>query len=393
MKKLCMMLMLTAFSGSLAVAQEVTTTSTEGDNLVYWEDPAANNQYILNSNKFGDNWFLGLHVGSFYSWGTGASHASFFKQFRPAGAISLGKWFAPALGARVQVAVGGNRSTNPEHLSYKWGTGGAYLDALVNFNNLFGGYREGRPFNLIGVFGVGGDRTFSFSDKSWNAAKAVFDDESANYFALRAGLMAKFRLNYAWDFDIEAVNTWVDDAFDGRNNWSKDYWDGHINVFLGFTYRFKNHDGAHMFTYATYDRSAFDDANARINALRAMNEDLARQQAAMKPEVRTVTKEGTKIQTLISFADGKADINQLQEVNVYTAGQAFKSLPSDGELYITVNGEMENRELFLQRAQAIRDLLVNNYGIAAGRVFIEQNPAIIRNFDAGKNCVVVYINE
>jgi len=189
------------------------------------------------------------------------------------------------------------------------------------------------------------------------------------------------------------VNTWVDDSYDGRNNMAKDYWDGHVNIFLGFTYRFKNHDGAHQFTYAMYDRQGFNWANNRINQLRAENEELARQQAAMKPEVRTETKEGTQIQTLISFADDSYEINQLQEVNVYTAGQAFKSLPSDGELYITVNGETSNNELFLQRAQAIRDLLVNNYGIAAGRIFVEQNPAVVRNIEKGKNCVVVYINE
>ena len=71
----------------------------------------------------------------------------------------------------------------------------------------------------------------------------------------------------------------------------------------------------------------------------------------------------------------------------------MKRLPK-ADLYITVLGKQtKNADLFMQRAQSIRDVLVNEYNIPAGRIYVEKNPALVESLDKTVDCVIMYINE
>ena len=128
--------------------------------------------------------------------------------------------------------------------------------------------------------------------------------------------------------------------------------------------------------------------NPFINRLREANK------AAAPPvtKIETEVVESNHIRSFISFDNASAAINKLQEVNVYTAAENIKKL-ADGDLYITSTKEVRDTELFMARAQSIRNVLANTYDIPAGRIFIEKNPAVIASLDPQKSCVIVYINE
>ena len=128
--------------------------------------------------------------------------------------------------------------------------------------------------------------------------------------------------------------------------------------------------------------------NPFINRLREANK------AAAPPvtKIETEVVESNHIRSFISFDNASAAINKLQEVNVYTAAENIKKL-ADGDLYITSTKEVRDTELFMARAQSIRNVLANTYNIPAGRIFIEKNPAVIASLDPQKSCVIVYINE
>ena len=143
------------------------------------------------------------------------------------------------------------------------------------------------------------------------------------------------------------------------------------------------------------ERGAFDIYDAKreekspfINRLREANK------AAAPPvtKIETEVVESNHIRSFISFDNASAAINKLQEVNVYTAAENIKKL-ADGDLYITSTKEVRDTELFMARAQSIRNVLANTYDIPAGRIFIEKNPAVIASLDPQKSCVIVYINE
>ena len=130
--------------------------------------------------------------------------------------------------------------------------------------------------------------------------------------------------------------------------------------------------------------------NSEINRLRQKAAD-DRAYAAAHPNINVVNTQ--QVNTLISFADDSAEIDQLQEVNVYTAAEAMKRLPK-ADLYITVLGKStKNADLFMQRAQSIREVLMREYNIPAGRIYVEKDPALVESLDKTVDCVIMYINE
>ncbi len=384
MKKIGFVLVAFFLASSAAIAQDVvsdTIAKTYGD---YWVDADEGNSKVLNKSRFGDNWFFGVHVGTNYNWGSYQTHSSFWKKIRPTFALSLGKWFSPYVGGRLVGSYLSNRGVQENHENQKWGAISGNGDLLFSFTNLFNGYKESRPFNLVGVLGLGVERSFSFKDM-----KAARDARTKDWFLSgRVGLMGIFRLGESWDFTAEATSTWLDDGYDAVRTHNR--YDGHINLMLGFVHRFRNHDGSHQFTYALRDWGKIDILNSEINRLRQKAAD-DRAYAAAHPNINVVNTQ--QINTLISFADDSAEIDQLQEVNVYTAAEAMKRLPK-ADLYITVLGKQtKNADLFMQRAQSIRDVLVNEYNIPAGRIYVEKNPALVESLDKTVDCVIMYINE
>ena len=52
-----------------------------------------------------------------------------------------------------------------------------------------------------------------------------------------------------------------------------------------------------------------------------------------------------------------------------------------------------NTHLFLERANNVRQALISQYGVPAGRIFIEKDPALVEGLDKAISCVIIYINE
>lgn len=58
----------------------------------------------LKHYKAGDNWFIGIQAGANHSLSENSRFGSFGTMTRPSIALSVGKYFSPAIGARVQLA-------------------------------------------------------------------------------------------------------------------------------------------------------------------------------------------------------------------------------------------------------------------------------------------------
>ena len=189
----------------------------------------------------------------------------------------------------------------------------------------------------------------------------------------------------ALSFNLEASINLLDDSFDGQV-WDNNL-DMHLNFLAGLVYRFKNHDGTRQFTYARRNDEKYEILNDEINRLRVEAEMMKK-----NPEVKVVEKvvQSNQATVLISFDPNSTKINRLQEVNVYTAAEALKKI-ENGDLYITPAASVSDSDLFNGRANAVRDVLMNEYNIPAGHIFIEQDRKLVDSLDPAKNCVVIYI--
>ena len=388
MKKVLALLMM-PFLAVPAMAQEEipevkVTTVTVPDS--YWEDASDENSRVLATTTFKDNWFWGVQFGGMKSWTTNYDAASLFRNLNFAYGMQAGKWLAPWLGLRAQVLYGHNRGQllKPD-VVYHFRTFGVNFDMMLNLTNLFCNFKENRKFNLIALAGIGWSDTGKYNTND----PRLHDVGHKTFLVPQLGLMAKFRMNEKWDFNVEVMNNWITSKFDHQRFDGK--YDGYIGIYAGLTYRFKNHDGSRDFHHEMYNASRYDYLNDMANKLRAQAE--AKRNAPPIINVQKKVVEGNLIRTLISFEDGKSNINKLQEVNVFTAAEDYKKL-SDASIYIMPYGDTKpaNVELFVERANTVKDQLMNQYNVPAGRIIIESNPQIIKNLTE-QNAVVVFINE
>ena len=367
--------------------EEIKADTIYSSDFVYWEDETDDNSRVMNKTLFKDNWFFGIHAGAVYNWGTNASKSSVMSQLRPVFGLSVGKRVSPYMGFRAQVMFANNRGTLDNNEHQTWNALQGYGDVLFDFTNLLMNFRENRRFNFIGMIGIGGEHTFSYKkiDQDYVGARIKVAD---GYLGLRLGLMARFKLSKVWDFTMETTNTWLNDAYDGLLG--KNSYDRHFNLMAGLVYHFKNHDGYRDFSFARYDRERYTVLREEVNKLR---EEAVKLKDFMEnnPDVKVVNSQ--QVNTLISFEEGSYQIDEMQQVNVFTTAEAMKRLP-DADLYITVLGhESYDADLFMQRAEAIRRMLMSDYGIPAGRIFAEKNPAVVEAIDKTLNCIIFYINE
>ena len=374
-----------------AAAQDTETTQVTLDVDSTLFGPAIKDHdeaLMLYDYVFPDNWFYMLHVGAFLNWGDNQKHGSLPGRFRPAIGASLGKWFHPTVGARVQLYLGNNRGlTTASHREYHWQTAGIAVDGLVNMSNLVAGFSESRRFSLLGYLGMGGDQTFRFSERDWNKEDMRGDGyrtEARSLLSFRAGLMGLLRISQKWDLSLEATNIWVDDCYDGIVNDNR--WDGHVNMLLGFVRRIGNRDNTHNFYYVRRDGSILREANEEVNRLRAEAQRL--RDLPPLPPVKT-----QQLHVIVSFRNEQSTIDEMQQVNVYTAVQAMRQRNNQVNLYITPLGKADDETLFRQRADVVSNQLTARYGVPADRIIIDTDSRHVEQSKEKDGFVVVYINQ
>ena len=377
---------LTATTAAAQTVEQADTMALPTDT--YWLEPVIKGDEgkLLNRYIFADNWVVGAHAGLSFNWGSNQREAAFLSGLRPSLALSIGKWLSPYVVLRGMLAYANNRGvTSQPYKTFHWQSAMLNADGMFSLTNILCGYRESRPFNLFVFLGVGGEQTFGFSKRGWNAAEQRFSRGTCSLLNVHAGVEALFRLGESWDLTFDVENNWIDDSFDGVITSNR--WDGHINCFVGLVHRLRNHDGTHQFTFITRDMSKYEEANREINRLRQAAE-------LAKLNMPVVTVETEQVNVLVSFQENSSLIDAMQEVNVYTAAQHMQQTGNKQRLYITRLGQgATNEQLFRERAETIRRSLVSDYHIPADRITIEMDRQKVETLSNPENCIIVSINE
>lgn len=326
--------------------------------------------------KFGDNWFIQLQGGASYTISEYHKDASFGDVTTPYAAISLGKYFSPVTGARLQ--VGGWESKN----YYKIGnTDGTYkiryiqtnVDGLLNVTNLFMPYKEDRSFNLIALAGIGYAHGFKNKDRKISRTNSIIP---------RVGLQADFRLNELLNFNIEVAGNLLPDNFNGQVEGKK--YDGMVDAMLGLSF---NLGKGGFKTVTAANPEELSRLNAQINDQRALlgNKDSEinrlKTELATKPEPKVIVQETKEIKeqtevlmnAVVVFRIGSAKLEQNQDINIFNAARYLKDNPN---VNVVVTGYADkstgtaaiNQRLSEQRAEAVAKVLIDKYDISPSRI-------------------------
>ena len=330
-------------------------------------------QTVTESKTF-DNFYIGINGGAQVK----TTGESWMKNLNSNAGLRIGRWFTPVFGLAAESNVYFNDHCGKEGFPQSK-TFARYMNtsliATVNFTNWFCGYKgEPRTFEFVPVFGFGWGHTFGVKEGNVDALTS------------KAGIDFTFNLGSkkAWQFYVEpSINYALNGAgYDGvAYNINKSA----FQLNAGFVYKFKNSNGTHNFTIAKLrDQAEIDGLNSQINDLRGNLNDKDAQLSAKDKEIADLKNQlanqpkyvkpatATNLQPTVLFRQGKSTVDNSQMPNIELIAQYMKNHPeANVEIkgYASPEGSKEiNQKLSENRAEAVKNILVKKYKIAADRL-------------------------
>lgn len=338
---------------------------------------AANAQKAVEGNKFTDNWSVGFNAGGT----TPLTHSAFFKNMRAVLGVGLDKQVTPVLGLGFEAMTSIN--TTPSRTAFD-NTNLSVLGTL-NLSNLFGGYAGApRLFEVETVAGIG-----------W-LHYAVNGESDLNSMSSKLGLNFNFNLGEekAWTLAFKPALVY-DMSADGTDNVCFNANRAAWEFTAGLKYHFSCSNGKHYFTIVKpYNQSEIDALNDQINNMRREADDNAaalknaNQKAAdlekalndcknQAPKVitETVTNNKKTLESVVTFRQGGTSVESSQTPNVEriaTYLKNHKNATVSIKGYTSPEGNADvNARIAKQRAESVKNMLINRYKIAANRITAE----------------------
>lgn len=378
MKK-CLMLLAAA---SVVVTLPLKAQVVEEVAVVQVQD-----KYPVITNSFWNNWFFSLGGGASVLMGDGDHAGSFGKRISPTLNVAVGKWFTPGVGLRLQYSgLQAKGFTDQKDADYVRGNqfkGGYYKqrfdymnlhgDVLFNLNALFGGYNRQRVYEVIPFVGAGFIHNYTKPRRE--------------ALALNVGVLNRFRLSDALDINVEFSALGTEDKFDGEIGGSRSF-DSMLNLTAGITYRFPSR-GFRRPVPQLISQAELALLQDNLAVMAARNAELQNALAEAKSQpVAEVTETEVVIPSDIAprtvfFSIGSSEVSPREAMNLSYLAEQMKQFP---QTTYTVNGYADaatgsaefNKQLSLKRAQAVVDVLVHKYGIAADRLKADANGGVDR---------------
>lgn len=363
-------------------------------------------EMALQQSKFTDNWSIGLKGGMV----TPLKHAAFFGDARGMFGLELNKQISPVFGLGVEGEFSVNTSSwnnnfNPwAPLKSTTTIDNSYVGAYgtINMMNLFAGYKgTPRLFEVDLVAGVGWAHSYWHSPLAPTTEANDLGDGDYNSVATKIGLNLNFNLgeDKAWTVALKPAFVYNMNPAEPAD-YSMTYYNANACAFelqAGVTYHFKNSNGKHHFgLIQAYDQAQIDALNAQINGLRgeldqaakalqacnARNKQLEAELTACKnrkPEVIKQVETNNELSTVrfVNFNIGKSTVSADQMPNVAAVASYLKNHPNSKVVikgYASKDGNVDtNLRLANQRAESVKNTLINKYKIAANRIQAEGN--------------------
>lgn len=337
-------------------------------------------QNALVKPRFFDNTSIGIEGGVT----TPLNNGPFFGNMRGAAGLHFQKMITPVFGVGAEGLWGFNTSSWPGQIHSKTVFDAQYVGAygVVNLFELF--QRNYSPTQR--VFDIDVQAGAGWLHQYRNADIAP----DANGFATKFGLNFNFHpsqrvtlsLRPSLIYDMTAASVKQSTAsYDSRRAAFNLLASVSVNLGNGFQYVQPN-----------YNLEEIASLNDQVNALRAdlgqAGEALGRADAAnkalmaenqalknRKPEVVKTTQDFLSTVRYVNFGLGRYNVPADQMPNVAAVANYMKNQPKSTVVikgYASQDGPIEiNERLARQRAESVRDLLVNKYGIAADRIKAE----------------------
>ena len=316
-----------------------------------------------------------------------ATDAKIDKLLSPIGAISLGRYFTPVVGARLH-ASGLQAKGRFENLdkNYKWNFITADADLLVNLSNLFSCCNYSHPVNVILVGGIGLTNAWKNDDMkdivkaNPDMAPLAWTTNNRLSHNLRAGLRFETDVTKPLGVSLEFDANSLDDRFNSKTNDADDWM---ISGMIGLSYRFGYKKTKPRQVVRQVEEEVWVDVPDTI----------------MVKEKRPIVKnEQKKIEEVIFFQIRESDANAAQGTEKAIKDVADLMKTSEDAVF-TVTGYADkgtgnaklNKMYAEKRAADVTNKLINEHGLDASRVKSDSKGDTVQPFEENdKNrCVII----
>ena len=345
------------------------------------------------TNRFGDNWFIGAGGGINVFWSEGLDAENL--KIAPSIDFNFGKWFTPAVGMRL-----GYQGINSQVLSdadskmylEKFGYMYVHGDFLWNMSDALGGYKQTRFWNFVPYLHAGYFRTYGLDNVEF----------SDNEIAAGAGLLHNLRLVERLDLIVDMRATVVNARVRGASGVAvlPTVTMG-LAVDLGWPSFVRTSTVLGEFEAISVDQIAALEAAAL--ALEIANESLQEDNAMLKVSNGKLNKEVKNLKSKLSesafseteffddmgpavvfFNIGKAVLDDKEMMHMdFIANNILTKVDQDTKIHITVAGTADgttgtlkrNQYLSKARGEYVMNLLTKKYGISPDRIVL--HPEVI----------------
>lgn len=382
----CLLAASTAFSQEEAANEDIVIKET----VEYSTD-----KHKVETNGFWSNWFISAGAGAQMYFGDHDNNVKFGKRISPALDIAIGKWFSPEIGVRLMYnglsakgaaqdvpgvgegphSQGGAISNKPWYGYYLRDSKFKYfnfqVDAMFNFSNIICGYNENRVYNCSPYIGVG--------------VMKVTDDPKDAAISGHFGIMNSFRISSAIDINLDLRGTLTSDELDGEigGRWGE----GMFAATVGITYKInpRGWNRAKTVTRNVYDNTELNRMREKLNRLNEENARLA-DELARKSQEKPVVKQIASANVLIVFPIGKSTLSNQARVSLGMLADAINA--GDDSTVYTITGYADagtgskelNERLSKERAEAVRDCLVDEFGVDASQLKVDYKGGVENMF-------------
>ena len=316
-----------------------------------------------NNNAFGfsdesnsyeewkNNWYVEVGGGTQLLFSRDVSSLDFMKdRLTPSASFTIGKWFSPDLGVRLQTngyGLNGYNTTNASSYSLRYVN--AHIDVQASMFNVFCGYKPERKFDIIPAIGIGYFRTLEYKGSP-----------ATNNISNNLSLMFKYSINKKFDINLEAYGAVLPGSFDGRI--TKDMYDGSTGINLGITYNFGSKPKPVEVIYST--------------EIEIVKDTVLLEKIVEKEKIKEVVKKEKRDPFVLAsirfdLADsepvGKQETSFVNVVNYLNANPNAK-IHLDGYGDKGTGGSKANLMISIKRTDAVRKLLIGKYEVNPKRI-------------------------
>jgi outer membrane protein OmpA-like peptidoglycan-associated protein len=356
----------------------------------------------LYSTTWSDNWFIQLGAGMNMPLVENYMPKQDAKrQITLAMNVGVGRWFSPYMGFRFS-ALGGSLHWECGNFS-KARYANLNLDFMWDMMNSVAGVNPNRVFSINPFVGLGGAYTWDIDSKRANVYSGDKIRTDMWTMPVSAGIQFRFRTGRYVDIFLEARSQFYADVFNGTVGGKPIDIDFTALGGLSFNIGGVNFTKTDPCEYLGYMQNLNDQVNSLRSKLAKVNNELAVANAQLPcPDpVEQVTvmevNSPTPLAT-VRFMLNSAKITDEQMVNVYNMSQWLQANPL---ATITICGYADdetgsadyNMKLSEERAQAVYDVLVNEYGIDANRLTVVAFGSETQPYDTNNwNRIVIFQN-